>query len=84
MIGGVIVTDDKTVLVRALGPTLTQFGGRWLILTTIGKPARRKRKFRRPGLPRLMQPSQLSMFPSPREIILQLSVESGRHPPEPP
>jgi cyclophilin family peptidyl-prolyl cis-trans isomerase len=26
MIGGVIVTDDKTVLVRALGPTLTQFG----------------------------------------------------------
>jgi len=26
MIGGIIVTDDKTVLVRALGPTLTQFG----------------------------------------------------------
>jgi len=26
MIGGVIVTDDKTVLVRALGPTLSQFG----------------------------------------------------------
>jgi cyclophilin family peptidyl-prolyl cis-trans isomerase len=26
MIGGVIVTDDKTVLVRTLGPTLTQFG----------------------------------------------------------
>jgi len=26
MIGGVIVTSDKTVLVRALGPTLTQFG----------------------------------------------------------
>jgi hypothetical protein len=26
MIGGVIVTDDKTVVVRALGPTLTQFG----------------------------------------------------------
>src|SRR4030095_5157598 len=26
MIGGVIVTDDKTVLVRALGPTLTRFG----------------------------------------------------------
>jgi cyclophilin family peptidyl-prolyl cis-trans isomerase len=26
MIGGVSVTDDKTVLVRALGPTLTQFG----------------------------------------------------------
>ena len=25
MIGGVIVTADKTVLVRALGPTLTQF-----------------------------------------------------------
>jgi cyclophilin family peptidyl-prolyl cis-trans isomerase len=26
MIGGVIVTDDKTLVVRALGPTLTQFG----------------------------------------------------------
>lgn len=26
MIGGVIVTENKTVLVRALGPTLTQFG----------------------------------------------------------
>ena len=26
MIGGVIVTDTKTVVVRALGPTLTQFG----------------------------------------------------------
>ena len=26
MIGGVIVTDNKTFLVRALGPTLTQFG----------------------------------------------------------
>jgi hypothetical protein len=26
MIGGVIVTDDKTMVVRALGPTLTKFG----------------------------------------------------------
>ena len=26
MIGGIIVTSEKTVLVRALGPTLTQFG----------------------------------------------------------
>jgi hypothetical protein len=26
MIGGVIITGQKTVLVRALGPTLTQFG----------------------------------------------------------
>ena len=26
MIGGIILTDQKTVIVRALGPTLTQFG----------------------------------------------------------
>jgi cyclophilin family peptidyl-prolyl cis-trans isomerase len=35
MIGGVIVTDDKTVLVRALGPTLTQFG----LANTLADPA---------------------------------------------
>ena len=35
MIGGVIVTDDKTVLVRALGPTLTQFG----VANTLPDPA---------------------------------------------
>jgi hypothetical protein len=35
MIGGVIVTSDKTVLVRALGPTLTQFG----LANTLADPA---------------------------------------------
>jgi cyclophilin family peptidyl-prolyl cis-trans isomerase len=35
MIGGVIVTDDKTVLVRALVPTLTQFG----LANTLADPA---------------------------------------------
>jgi hypothetical protein len=35
MIGGIILTGQKTIIVRALGPTLTQFG----VAKTLNDPA---------------------------------------------
>jgi cyclophilin family peptidyl-prolyl cis-trans isomerase len=74
MIGGVIVTDDKTVVVRALGPTLTQFG----VTNALSDPALELRNAQGG-----MVDSNDNWQTSPRKTQIQTSGHAPPNPAEP-
>jgi len=74
MIGGVIVTDDKTVVVRALGPTLTQFG----VTNALSDPALELRNAQG-----ALVDSNDNWQTSPRKTQIQASGHAPPNPAEP-
>jgi Peptidyl-prolyl cis-trans isomerase (rotamase) - cyclophilin family len=74
MIGGVIVTDDKTVVVRALGPTLTQFG----VTNALSDPALELRNAQG-----ALIDSNDNWQTSPRKTQIQASGHAPPNPAEP-
>jgi len=74
MIGGVIVTDDKTLVVRALGPTLTQFG----VTNALSDPALELRNAQG-----ALVDSNDNWQTSPRKTQIQASGHAPPNPAEP-